>query len=305
VQTRQGFTLIELLVVIAIIAILAAMLFPVFAQAREKARQATCQSNQKQIMNAWMMYGNDYDETGPPMWVYGGGAKGPYTGSTGDWYWPDLVYPYVRLGKARNADNSKANWGVFTCPTTFSTNTQTDWAVPGGWGNTTYGLNQSQLNNDAVNPEGSCSASAMFCGGYYTSMALGATFARLSHAGESIAFLEGEIGAGPYLKGGYDSRNDAIMQGCYPAAGGFPAGYSGMRPVRRASNQSPYLGRKLRDGYYNEDGTINTTSSGGTSPRCNDRAFHFHNGVHTVAFADGHVKSVRDTLMKWFTASSE
>src|ERR671925_429724 len=60
---RRGFTLIELLVVIAIIAILAAILFPVFAQAREKARQASCSSNLKQIVLSLQMYQNDYDET--------------------------------------------------------------------------------------------------------------------------------------------------------------------------------------------------------------------------------------------------
>ncbi|MHB9023534.1 MAG: PA14 domain-containing protein [Armatimonadota bacterium] len=61
----RGFTLIELLVVIAIIGILAAILFPVFAKAREKARQTTCVSNQKQIATALLMYAQDYDETFP------------------------------------------------------------------------------------------------------------------------------------------------------------------------------------------------------------------------------------------------
>lgn len=62
-MTRRGFTLIELLVVIAIIAILAAILFPVFARAREKARQITCASNLKQMGLAFFMYKADCDET--------------------------------------------------------------------------------------------------------------------------------------------------------------------------------------------------------------------------------------------------
>jgi len=79
---RRGFTLIELLVVIAIIAILAAILFPVFARAREKARQASCESNEKQLMLSVLMYVQDFDErfrrlpsaipsatgAGPPSW---------------------------------------------------------------------------------------------------------------------------------------------------------------------------------------------------------------------------------------------
>jgi len=64
-QRRIGFTLIELLVVIAIIAILAAILFPVFARAREKARQTNCLSNVKQIMLGVLQYAQDYDERMP------------------------------------------------------------------------------------------------------------------------------------------------------------------------------------------------------------------------------------------------
>jgi prepilin-type N-terminal cleavage/methylation domain-containing protein/prepilin-type processing-associated H-X9-DG protein len=65
---KSGFTLIELLVVIAIIAILAAILFPVFAKARETARSASCKSNLKQIATGWMMYVQDYDEKTPLNW---------------------------------------------------------------------------------------------------------------------------------------------------------------------------------------------------------------------------------------------
>ncbi|MFP3905369.1 MAG: type II secretion system protein, partial [Armatimonadota bacterium] len=66
----KGFTLIELLVVIAIIAILAAILFPVFARAQDKARQTACLSNQKQLGTALMMYANDYDNTLPSSYYY-------------------------------------------------------------------------------------------------------------------------------------------------------------------------------------------------------------------------------------------
>jgi prepilin-type N-terminal cleavage/methylation domain-containing protein/prepilin-type processing-associated H-X9-DG protein len=94
---KKGFTLIELLVVIAIIAILAAILFPVFAKAREKARQASCVSNVKQIMNGASMYTQDYDErmvSAPDLWA----QAVPWT------FWPHQLQPYIK------------NWDVYACP---------------------------------------------------------------------------------------------------------------------------------------------------------------------------------------------
>jgi prepilin-type N-terminal cleavage/methylation domain-containing protein len=76
IRHRVGFTLIELLVVIAIIAILAAILFPVFAQARAKARQATCSSNLRQIGVGILMYAQDYDELLPTGLVAGPNVPG-------------------------------------------------------------------------------------------------------------------------------------------------------------------------------------------------------------------------------------
>src|SRR5204863_1146153 len=92
----RAFTLIELLVVIAIIAILAAILFPVFAQAREKARSIQCLSNLKQIGMATRLYSQDFDGVLVPNYLNN-------SANTGWIYW-DLLMPYVK------------NWNVFVCP---------------------------------------------------------------------------------------------------------------------------------------------------------------------------------------------
>jgi prepilin-type N-terminal cleavage/methylation domain-containing protein/prepilin-type processing-associated H-X9-DG protein len=89
---RPGFTLIELLVVIAIIAILAAILFPVFAQARERARMTACVSNMRQIGSAVIMYTQDYDETFPYAFFHGnkGGTPDP------SYVWKNAIRPYLK-----------------------------------------------------------------------------------------------------------------------------------------------------------------------------------------------------------------
>jgi prepilin-type N-terminal cleavage/methylation domain-containing protein len=120
-RRASGFTLIELLVVIAVIAILAAILFPVFAQAREKARQTTCLSNCKQWGNAFMMYEQDHDETYPLAfgwaptlgWAWNKSHQVPPAWDpavAGDRlllypvHWANSVQPYLR------------NYGVYACP---------------------------------------------------------------------------------------------------------------------------------------------------------------------------------------------
>ncbi len=112
-KVRYAFTLIELLVVIAIIAILAAILFPVFAQARGKARQTTCASNIKQLSTGMLMYVQDYDETFP-MTLFNNASA---SSVTSPWdatptsapdarksFWSNAVQPYIK------------NWQVFSCP---------------------------------------------------------------------------------------------------------------------------------------------------------------------------------------------
>jgi prepilin-type N-terminal cleavage/methylation domain-containing protein len=142
---RSGFTLIELLVVIAIIAILAAILFPVFAKAREAARRASCLNNMKQMGTGIMMYVQDYDETYMPR--RGGGiANGGH--------WGYVIQPYVKNDK------------LWTCPSnSASANTTIGTPVPdpgfrlrrsygvNGWvfDNELFGLNAARLQAPAQN----------------------------------------------------------------------------------------------------------------------------------------------------------
>jgi prepilin-type N-terminal cleavage/methylation domain-containing protein len=132
-RSASAFTLIELLVVIAIIAILAAILFPVFAQARAKARQASCTSNVKQLSLSFMMYVQDYDES-YPFWAWGQSYyAGTPTPENFTSIWFNAIYPYVK------------NAGVYACPSAndHSTITQNKmWA----W------TNNTDLTLDHIDP---------------------------------------------------------------------------------------------------------------------------------------------------------
>lgn len=170
-RKHNAFTLIELLVVIAIIAILAAILFPVFAQAREKARQTQCLSNAKQIGLATMMYIQDYDETYYPhrfnclnaggaltvcpQYLDGGGnllpeAKKYDADSSMRYYYVHLLQPYVK------------NFGLFKCPSAPEAFTPIEGPTPycnaPGCKGSAYGGQNSYGHNDAwMSPAGSFS----------------------------------------------------------------------------------------------------------------------------------------------------
>jgi len=139
--TKKGFTLIELLVVIAIIAILAAILFPVFAKAREKARQTSCLSNMKQILLGAMMYGQDYDERLMPAWLcytpadpaaYFGNCPTNPVGTP----WTYFIQPYVKNRQMLRCPSSLDGWGDYSPDNT----------VIGG----SYGLNHDNLGWDTL-----------------------------------------------------------------------------------------------------------------------------------------------------------
>ena len=128
-RQRKAFTLIELLVVIAIIAILAAILFPVFARARENARRASCMSNLKQIGLGVMMYVQDYDEKYPLAYFATTQTPPAFTTlSSSYWFWLQSTYPYTKSEQ------------VFICPSSTSTTPLSQ----------NYGVNQSIITTSSV-----------------------------------------------------------------------------------------------------------------------------------------------------------
>ena len=151
-QRPRGFTLIELLVVIAIIAILAALLFPVFAQARSKARQSACLSNAKQLGMALQMYTQDYDER--MLYARSFGrlfslqdlyvGKGSWGERTDDVEMPDLLLPYVK-----NAD-------VFFCPSVSPDMIWKDCPLFGTKNTMSFRVNKTSYFNNWLSGPGTC-----------------------------------------------------------------------------------------------------------------------------------------------------
>lgn len=163
IATRQaGFTLIELLVVIAIIAILAAILFPAFARARENARRASCQSNLKQIGLGIMQYTQDYDETFP-ICVYGD--------ATGEHGWAALIQPYIKSLQLFQCPSESA--GPNADP--LSDNVNAPYDGKGAFTDYAYNLNMGWLNST---------------GGFWV-----VPIATLTHTSQTILALDGATGS--------------------------------------------------------------------------------------------------------------
>lgn len=224
VSHQSAFTLIELLVVIAIIAILAAILFPVFAQAREKARQISCLSNTKQLGTGIYQYYQDYDETGP---------SGNYkSGSTGGW--AGQVYPYIKSA------------GVFRCGSDISD-------IKKGDNPSSYALN----SNLAMGGNGFCTGTINGVGGQCSQVY---PITELRSPAKTVMFFEvqGNVNVdvtqyweGPYAPINYNGSpfGNGALTGYSPAGGGSIQDCSAgslppARPDATLKYATGYMGRR-------------------------------------------------------------
>jgi len=268
VNRLKGFTLIELLVVIAIIAILAAILFPVFAQAREKARQTSCLSNTKQIGLGVAMYVQDYDEQFPIAW----GGYG---------IWVDQVMPYVKNGtsnvptagydpanKNQTPFNAMFVSGMWHCPSDSD-----------GGATLSYASNANLMGAQvSVNPDGTANPA------YRQAKSLAA----INSPADLIAFGESWK---PYFADGYDQTPTDLVS----------VNLNGTQYNDEPLDESSELANQWYNRNYqcaSNDVTDDKIDPTTFAWKCKYLKFrHSRSGRGTgganIAFADGHAKAMR------------
>ncbi len=257
---RSGFTLIELLVVIAIIAILAAILFPVFAQAREKARQATCISNLKQFNLAILQYAQDADEC-MPMAVNGKLQIGPgivaLNPTLHEWGVHQQVFPYVK------------STGLYKCPNDT------------GFTNAPPSSKNAVANSKYYAPQGMPLWDGYGTSYKFTKENFGIVVASYN---TSVVDPTGTYAYASVKDIGPDGDKVGPWQAITPAG---PGGIGNSttpppNPMPLAYFARPAETRVMRCFVAPWDDT----------PKGNDIAYRFHQNGDTMAFADGHVKFI-------------
>ena len=268
---KLGFTLIELLVVIAIIAILAAILFPVFAQAREKARSISCLSNEKQIGLAIIQYVQDYDETLPYANVIS-----TVDGTETRWY--QAVNPYVKSGTnlstGINAGRQTGLGGVWSCPS-FPTLQSGEYGVSDHLFPPVNNGNANGLDAPVVG------------------------ISVLQTPADTIMVVEkGESKVGqPSTDGAHGSGWPFFLawEGWWTDTVGTPPG-SVHTGVDRSVTGTPWGATANCDD--SPDPTL--TDLGPTYGNCSSHPRYRHSGTTNVLFCDGHAKAFQKGKIDWF-----
>lgn len=285
---RKGFTLIELLVVIAIIAILAAILFPVFAQAKAAAKKTACLSNAKQIGTATMLYLNDYDDVfyphrfnckqggsfvTCPQYLDGNGKLLPEAqkfdvNSSARYYWIFMLQPYSK------------NYGLFACPSSSNGFTPVQGPAPlcnaEGCKGTAYGGQNSYGHND-----GYLSPAASF-GGQVGPTPSPVNYSNVPRVASTIVVVDAS-----YYGAVFDFNNE-----------------SGLTDVSKLNgNEASYIvpssGQHQYNYYWKNIGAADWSYSGGEAGHLATGNANLaiqlgkerHNGTINCQFADGHAKS--------------
>jgi len=273
---KSAFTLIELLVVIAIIAILAAILFPVFAQAREKARAITCISNEKQMGLGIVQYVQDYDE-------HFGFANIIYNGPSGlqESRWYNQIAPYIKNGNtiaagSVNAGTYDGSGGIWHCPD-FPSQQNANYGVNDHlWPQVAFGTTQvaNSLNTAVLNTPAS------------TIVVL--------EKGQSQAGLPAPNGSSwPWFAAfeGWWTDKTCSTDPCYSTAADVPGTFSSGNDYSVTTTWFP------ADCDDTPSGTISMSNiawgSCGLHPR------YRHNGTTNALFCDGHVKAFQRGKISW------
>jgi prepilin-type N-terminal cleavage/methylation domain-containing protein/prepilin-type processing-associated H-X9-DG protein len=266
-RTHRAFTLIELLVVIAIIAILAAILFPVFAQAREKARAISCLSNTKNLGTAVMMYAQDYDEVLPAR-QHPQAPNDPATGTYPQIY--SILNPYIKNG------NNWSRGGIWSCPSA---------------------ANKNQSNhlgfNSTLFPDGNASWNN-FMGGPYISLAA------IDRPADIAGIVDKGMNAGTDNWMEFPSDQWAFTDASvcnYDAPSGCGtinlAADAGLPTAQGGRSNNGALGPGVGDCDQTGNQNWNWTRSCFLRPR------YRHNGTANVTFMDGHSKAVVRGQLRW------